>query len=39
MSNYHILTADKYGNSYRVVFHVPVAAVNCGFNGWREENI
>ena len=28
MSNYHILTADRYGNSYRVVFHVPVAAAN-----------
>lgn len=24
MSNYHILSADRYGNSYRVVFHVPV---------------
>ncbi|GAF93443.1 unnamed protein product [marine sediment metagenome] len=24
MSNYHILSADQYGNSYRVVFHVPV---------------
>ena len=24
MSNCHILQADKYGNSYTVVFHVPV---------------
>lgn len=24
MSNYHILSADRYGNSYRVAFHVPV---------------
>lgn len=24
MSDYHILEADQYGNSFRVVFHVPV---------------
>lgn len=24
MSNYHILAGDKYGNSFSVVFHVPV---------------
>ena len=24
MSNYHILSADKYGNSFSVVFHIPV---------------
>ena len=24
MSDYHILTGDKYGNAYTVVFHVPV---------------
>lgn len=29
MSDYHILAADKYANSYSVVFHVPVPdAVN-----------
>ena len=24
MSDYHILTSDRYGNSYQVVFHVPI---------------
>jgi hypothetical protein len=24
MSNYHILTGDRYGNQYQVVFHIPV---------------
>ena len=24
MSDYHILAADKYGNSFSVVFHIPV---------------
>jgi len=24
MSDYHILAGDRYGNSYRVVFHIPV---------------
>lgn len=28
MSNYHILSADKYGNSFSVVFHVPVPDQN-----------
>lgn len=28
MSNYHILSADRYGNSYRVAFHVPVPPQN-----------
>lgn len=28
MSNYHVMTADIYGNSFRVVFHVPVPSAN-----------